>query len=159
MKIEKIAALGEIVSSVAIVATLAYLGVQTQQTNAALFASSRAQIMSADIALIVESANSPYSEYLHDVVPGLLRPGVELTEAQVVDTWRTYNLLAGFTLVREFAWFQYRDGFLEEGAWNGYMATLVRNLSNDTGRSIWEVLRPELDPEFVAYVDARLASN
>jgi hypothetical protein len=47
MKIEKIAAIGEIVSSIATVATLVYLGIQTQQTNTALFASSGSQIMGA----------------------------------------------------------------------------------------------------------------
>jgi hypothetical protein len=48
MKIEKLAAIGELVSSVAIVSTLVYLAVQTQQTNSALIGNSRQATLMAD---------------------------------------------------------------------------------------------------------------
>lgn len=159
MKLEKLAAIGEIVSSIAIVATLAYLAVQTKQTNSALFANSRAQIMQADLALVLDAANSPYTDGMREAVQFALRRGEQLTEEEVQDLWRSYNILAGFTRVREFAWFQYQDGLLDERAWDGCLATLVRNLSNETGRALWEDIKSEMDPEFVAHIDARLAGQ
>ena len=52
MKLDRIAPLAEIISSVAVVLTLIYLAIQTQQTNSALVANSQSVTMLADMTLI-----------------------------------------------------------------------------------------------------------
>ncbi len=157
MKVEKLAAIGEIISSIAIVLTLAYLALQTQQTNQALFSNSRAQIMSADVELVTAGMNMPAS-YTRELIGGLV-PDLQLTDAEIVDlTWQL-NTLAALVRIREFAWFQYQDGLLDGRAWEGYAATLVRSLKTSYGPVLWESWKLELDPAFVAEVDARLAAN
>lgn len=49
MKIERLAAIAEIVSSIAIVVTLGYLAVQTQQNTAAIVSNSRQQTLDAEL--------------------------------------------------------------------------------------------------------------
>jgi len=158
MNVEKLAAIGEIVSSIAIVATLAYLALQTQQTNQALFSNSRAQIMSAEVQLAIAYANSPVSDYMRNVIQDLV-PNLQLTDAEIADMARQANFLAGEVRIREFAWLQYQDGLLDRRAWEGYAATLVRNLKTRNGQVLWESWKQELDPTFVADLDARLAAN
>ena len=157
MKVEKLAAISEIVSSIAIVVTLAYLALQTQQTNEALFSNSRAQIMSADVQLVIASMNAP-AGYMRKMI-GSVVPDLQLTGAEVVDMTWEINTLAALVRIREFAWFQYQDGLLDDRAWEGYAATLVRNLKTSYGPVLWESFKPELDQAFVADVDARLAAN
>jgi hypothetical protein len=52
MTLDSIAALAEIISSVAIVATLIYLAVQSRQTKDMLLGNSRQAAMSADVTLL-----------------------------------------------------------------------------------------------------------
>ena len=57
MKIDwtKWSAIAEILSAIAIVATLLYLAVQTQQTNRGLLANSRAITMTADVSFLMDA--------------------------------------------------------------------------------------------------------
>ena len=119
MNVEKLAAIGEIVSSIAIVATLAYLALQTQQTNQALFSNSRAQIMSAEVQLAIAYANSPVSDYMRNVIQDLV-PNLQLTDAEIADMARQANFLAGEVRIREFAWLQYQDGLLDRRVITSY---------------------------------------
>ena len=59
MKLEKIAPLAEIVSSLAVVVTLIYLAIQTQQTNSARAANSQSVTMLADTTLISALISNP----------------------------------------------------------------------------------------------------
>ena len=155
MKLEKISAVAELVSSVAIVATLIYLALQTQQTNQALFSNSRAQLMSADVQMAIELADSPMNQDIRDFVKGYTR-NPNLTDEEIAALARMGNLMAGLVRIREFAYFQFQDGLLDQRAWDGYANTLVRIIQSNNGQLHWERFKPELDAGFVADVDARL---
>ena len=105
MKVEKVAALAEIMSSVAIVVTLIYLSVQTQQTKEALIANSRQTTLLADMSLISTAVSNP------DVAEYAQRPIDELT---LVEQGQVANVFAGMLRTREFAWLQYQSGVLDE---------------------------------------------
>jgi hypothetical protein len=69
MKLEKIAPLAELISSVAIVVTLIYLAIQTQQTNNALLANSRQATLMADITLISTLITNPeFAAYVNAIL-------------------------------------------------------------------------------------------
>lgn len=180
MKLERTAAIAEIVSSVAIVVTVVYLAsqtrllgsqteqlaiqteqlaIQTEQTNRALFSNSRAQLMSADLQILLQYANSPFAPRDLDLLRSQMPLDRELTDEDVATLgWRN-NLLTAMMRIREFSWFQYQDGLLDPSAWEGYAASMVRNIQRDSGVLVWERAKAELDPGFAAEIDARLAAG
>ena len=151
MKLEKLAAIAEIVGSAAVVITLAYLAVQTRQTNVALLANSRQATMSADIALIASAIGAPQAW------TNLHKPFAELS---LQEQEQATNMIAGLLRVREYAWFQYENGVLDEAALRSYLAPMTRWLRWDGAMTVWRELgRKELDPEFVGYVDRMLQES
>jgi len=148
MKVEKLAAIGELVSSVAIVATLIYLAVQTQQTNAALIGNSRQATLMADMSLISMLVSNP------EAMENAQRPTDELT---VAEEGQVANVFAGILRSREFAWLQYQSGILDEPTFDSYMETLVRWIRDYEGyRFYWESFSQRLNPQFTNYVDSML---
>jgi hypothetical protein len=148
MKIEKLSAMAELVSSVAIVATLIYLAVQTQQTNAALFANSRQGLLMADMSGISNLVNNP------EIEVNALRPVAELT---VAESGQLANVFAGILRSREFAWLQYQSGVLDGPTFDSYMETLIRWIRDYQAYQFWwETFSPNTNPEFTAYVNSML---
>jgi hypothetical protein len=147
-KWSKLSAVAEIVSSIAVLVTLIYLAIQTQQTNEALIANSRQATMTADVEVIGALIGNP------GAFANLQKPFSELTLAE---QGQTANVLAGLLRVREFAWFQYKSGVLDEVTLRSYLAPLTRWLKWEGTKPTWTLFAQELDPEFVAYVDAMLA--
>jgi hypothetical protein len=150
MRLERIAAVAEIVSSIAVVLTLGYLGVQTRQTNNALLANSRQATMNADVTLIAAMIGTPQA------FTNLHKPAAEMS---LQERELAANVLAGLVRVREYAWFQYKNGILDEDALRSYMTPLVRWLKWGDTMSMWQVFSKEVDPEFVAYVDRMLRES
>ena len=151
MKLEKIAPLAEIISSVAVVVTLIYLAVQTQQTNSALVANSQSVTMLADLTLISALIANPEQGGNKN------RPLDELTEAE---RDQVGNVLAGFIRTREFAWLQYQAGILDEATLASYMETPVRWLRDyEAVRYSWEPLSAGVNPGFRSYVNSLLDSS
>ena len=151
MKLEKIAPLAEIVSSVAVVVTLIYLAIQTQQTNSALVANSQSGTMLADMNLISALISNP------EHGGNLYRPFDELTDAEQEQLG---NVLAGFIRTREFAWLQYQAGVLDEATFASYMETPVRWIREyQAFRYYWGPLSAGVNPEFRSYVNSLLDSS
>jgi hypothetical protein len=147
-KLKKVAPVAEIASSVAIVATLIYLSVQTQQTNDALIPNSRQATLMADMTLISTLVSAP------DVATYAQRPVDELTPAE---DGRVANAFAGLLRTREFAWSQYQTGILDSPTLNSYMETLIRLIRQYQGfRYYWQFFSQSTNPEFTEYVNSKL---
>jgi hypothetical protein len=136
MKLEKVSAIAEIVSSIAIVFTLAYLAIQAQQTNNALFEGSREATMLADVNFLLTVADYP-----------LLNAGLE-RELTLEQTETLRNLMAAFFRIREFTWFQKEAGILDTETWESYAATTVRLVQNERVGPIWHYYAGEFAPGF-----------
>jgi hypothetical protein len=145
MKLEKLSAVAELVSSVAIVATLVYLSIQTQQTNSALIANSRAATMSADVTFLSASFGGA------DINTVLFVPKEELSDA---DINRLVQWLAAMARIREFAWFQYQSGVIDEVTLLSYLRPLADAVQWPSMTDIWPMVSINLDADFVAYVNA-----
>jgi hypothetical protein len=145
MKLEKLSAFAEITSSVAIVITLAYLAVQTQQTNRALFANSREATMVADVSFLLAQADHPEMN--------MPRAGVAFDprEQAIFE-----SLTIAFFRIREFAFFQHAQGIMDDDAFESYMAVTIRRVRNEQVAQLWDQFSSELDPGFVAYVNERI---
>ena len=142
MKLEKLSAFAEIVSSVAIVVTLAYLAVQTQQNTAALRSNARQQTLASELELLKMQLEYP------EAGPG----DEDLT------TSRRFTMAIARIRMREHDWIQFQEGQLDEAAFQPYMRTFIGALRQD------ETLRRALNLRgyhsgFVAFIDAELADD
>lgn len=142
MKLERTAAIAEIVSSIAIVGTLAYLAIQSHQTNNMLVGNSRQAALEADVQLFSNALDNP------DIMARILGHDVE----QV----RNESLLIQFMRTREYEWFQYQNGTLDRETFESHMTPVGGWLSTEIGGSWWASYQRQFDPKFVAFVNAIL---
>jgi len=138
----KWSAIAEILSSVAIVITLGYLAIQTQQNTAALLASTRHQMLSSDLQLNSDAISNP------SISIAMWKDDLSTEEKVQLQYW-----LIAFVRSREHQWFQFRDGLLDEDLWQSYSAGLSAVLSTPRTRAWWEDVRFEwFDDEFAEVV-------
>ncbi len=141
MNTNRLAAIAEIVSSIAIVVTLVYLTIETRQNTDALLANSRQAALNADLALLANTINNPeLGKVMFGLSPGLSDEDVRV-RAHVIS----------FLRVREFLWSQYEAGVMDEAVWQSYIRPLQSVLSTPATRVILDQYRG--DPEFIAYVE------
>lgn len=151
MKLEKIAAIAEIISSIAIVITLLYLSIQTRQTSEALLANSRQTSIMADVQLSTTLVANPQA-----VVNG----GKPLSQLSPAQSEQVGNVIAGLVRTREFEFHQYKNGILDKATLDSYMGTLVRWLRRgDVDMYYWKLFFKEVDPGFVDYVNSLLGKH
>jgi len=130
------------VSSVAIVATLVYLAVQSKQTNNMLHGNSRQAAMSADVTLLSTIIDHP------DIAGKILGIGSEHVQNQ--------SLLIMFMRTREFQWFQYKAGTLDRETFESYMSPVAFWMHSDVSAAFWARFKRGFDPAFVAFVDGMI---
>lgn len=147
MNRSKLADYSEIISSIAIIITLIYLSIQTQQTNNALLANSRQAMMTADVEMISTLISNP------EASANAFKTGSELS---FVEQRQVRNVFAGLLRVREFAWFQYKNGIMDEATFTSYLAPTVRWIRMGKNIDEWESLSGDFDPEFVAHINKLL---
>ena len=154
MKWERTSAIAEIVSSVAVLVTLVYVGIQTRElaaqtqvNTAAIIGSSRQGALNAELQLFRFIADYP-------VVSFGPRPSVN-------DDDTVRRAMAAYMLfrIRESQWLEYRDGQLDPETWKSYSKIFVGLLANDPYlSSVWREYEPILDPGFVREIEPRLPS-
>ena len=142
MNWSNLATAAEILSSVAVLATLVYLAIQTRQIAQATQANSRHMTASLDIQLLLHQADNA-STFTHVQDP-------ELTDEQKVffDGW-----LGAFLRARELDWLNYKAGVLDHSTWQSYRGGLVIVMSVPNLRRYWTNFRATLDPNFATTVD------
>ena len=140
----KASAVGEILSSIAILATLVYLGIEIQQNADATEAETRQAMLASDqqfLQLFVDRPDLHLTWYKPD-----------LTDEEKVRL--SYVLVMHFRM-RENNWFQYRNGILDAATWKSYSASIPAVLSSPRTRRWWTnfALGSELfDVEFQSVV-------
>ena len=152
----KASALAEIVSSVAVLATLAYLAIQTQQiatqtqqNTAAIIANSRQQSLGAELQLLRMYLDYPI---LNFSVPNAIGD----------DGLRQSTGDSALLRIRESQWLQFQDGQLDEATWEAYVTVLVEEIRGDGRLSErWDRISSgavtPLDPGFIEALNQRLA--
>ena len=122
----KWSAIAEIASSIAIVSTLIYLAIQTQQNAGAILANSRNALISNEISInqqIIENPSIFAYRYKSDLT---------LEEQIQLEVW-----LIQLVRTREHQWLQYQDGLLDEQIWDAYANALPVILSFPIERAWW----------------------
>jgi hypothetical protein len=148
MKVEKLAAIGEIVSSIAIVITLAYLAIQTQQNTAAIASASRQQLAEIELDAYYELA-----EHTDAIVQFRTTCDGELFTSDGIGLLIT---LEAWFVAKNHAWREYENGILDEETWNASMAGLRNVFGFAATPQIWRLAKDALSPGFVEYVEQEI---
>ena len=147
----KLSAAGEILSSVAILITLIYLVIETQQNADAIMANTRQEILAADQAFLMELSKIPKIEEV--------RYKQELTDEERAQLG---FMLITFVRMRESNWTQYQNGVLDEATWLSYRNSIVAMMGTPNGKKFWQnyvVAYNSFDPQFTTHVSDLLATS
>ena len=121
----KWSAVAEIISSVAILITLLYLAIQTQQNTDAVQASVRQAILAEDREALYKLIEYP-----------ALNKRTELSDEEAV---QVRAFIIAFIRMRENHWLQYQNGVLDEATWLSYREPLLNVVFHSTlGRVVWK---------------------
>ena len=145
-KLQEYALLAEIFSSIAILVTLIYLAVQTNQNTEALQAAQRQAIMAGDLEYI-------YRTNVDEPELALLRIKPNLTPEERI---RLNGTLGIVMRMREFGWIQLQNGALDQQTWNAYEGNMLYTISFPNTRIWWNNSSPTFDEDFVSYVNSLL---
>ena len=150
MKLEKVSAFAELVSSVAIVITLVYLAVQTQQNTRALQANARQASLEVELGIILKVIDKPI---LYQGPP-LELPNSNYTHQELIQI-AAYNVAMFRT--RESYWIQHRNGALDSEIWESYRSVLIHDIREEKQvRWVWDIFSDQFNPEFVKEVNSYL---
>ena len=151
MNLTKLSAVAEIVSSVAILVTLAYLALEMRQNTVAIQATIRQAMLAEDRELLLEEIEYPFlNSCCYDVG--------DLTDEEKL---QLSNWLVAFARTRENHWLQYQSGVIDEATWLAYLAPFQRTMSREQIRAWWRIRTAtgEFEKTFVDHVNEILADE
>ena len=141
------AAIAEIFAAIAVIASLIYLSTQIRQNNELLRSESRQALVTNDVTSL--SANFQNADVFAKYVAG--------SELSSEDQLRLSFMFALDLRNREFEYFQYTNGILDEQTWFAYRHVILINHSTGLGREWWDKIgRGIVDPTFAKLVDELL---
>ncbi|MEP4485562.1 MAG: hypothetical protein ABJ013_08040 [Halioglobus sp.] len=149
MNWEAVGALAELCGAAAVVATLVYFAVQIRQNNTLLRSGSRQALVGNDVTSL--AANLQHTDVFAKYVAGKPLSAEEQLRMSFMFTLDLRN--------REFEYFQYQNGLLDEETWLSFRQVILINHSSNLGLMWWnKVGKGIVDPEFAKVVDELLAS-
>lgn len=147
MSLSELSAIAEIVSAIAVVATLFYLARQVRQGN--LLARSQTR------QWMIEQAHNELYRWMDD--PDLRRCFTKPEPLTAEEQGKLHYFLVAALRQREWEWYQNRDKVAPEEVKNAYLAVLGLHLGIERSRNWWRKIgHVGFHPEFVAEVNAYL---
>ena len=136
-----------LVANIAVVGGIVFLAIEVRQNNELLRSESRQALVTNDVASLAANFQNA------DVFAKL----VSESEMSAEDQLRLSFMFALDLRNREFEYFQYINGLLDEQTWLAYRHVILINHSAGLGRTWWnEVGRGIVDPDFAKLVDELL---
>lgn len=150
MTFADLGAIANMLSAVAVLATLIYLARQVKQGN--MLARSQAR------QRMVEQANEELYVWMNDA--DLRESFAQAAPLSREEQGKMHYFLLGAMRSREWEWFQWRDGVIEQDVYCAYHEVIALHLGVPRSRHWWTTVgRIGFNPEFVAEVDAFLADK
>ena len=138
-----------LIANVAVVCGIIFLAIEIRQNNELLRSESRQALITNDVASL--AANFSNADVFAKLVSG--------SEMSAEDQLRLSFMFALDLRNREFEYFQYINGLLDEQTWLAYRHVILINHSTGLGRTWWdEIGRGIVDPDFAKLVDELLAN-
>lgn len=136
-----------LIANVAVVGGILFLAIELRQNNELLRSESRQALVANDLTSLTANLENA------DVFAKLVSE-VELSSEEQL---RVSFMYALDLRNREFEYFQYINGLLDEETWLAYRHVILINHSTVLGRKWWdEIGRGIVDPEFARLVDGLL---
>ena len=136
-----------LIANVAVVGGILFLAIELRQNNELLRSESRQALVANDLTSLTANLENA------DVFAKLVSE-VELSSEEQL---RVSFMYALDLRNREFEYFQYINGLLDEETWLAYRHVILINHSTVLGRKWWdEIGRGLVDPEFARLVDGLL---
>ena len=150
MNWEAISAIAQIIGVIVVVITLIYLAEQVRQGN--LLA--RSQVRQR---MIEHTQDELYTQIADlSITYANVKDGPLTAEEQA----KLSLFLTSFMRQREWEWFQYRDGVIDDDIYKAYHDVIAIHLGTPRARKWWKVLgRYAFNADFVADVDDLLAKT
>ena len=140
----------QVVGLIAVVVTLVYLAAQVRQGN--VFAKLQAR------QRMIEQQDSELYAQMAD--PSITYASVKDGPLTADEQARLSLFLIAFLRQREWEWFQYREGVLDEAAYRSYHDVILIHLGTPRARKWWKSLgRFAFNAEFAEQVDQLLANS
>jgi hypothetical protein len=137
-----------LIANIAVVGGIIFLAVEISQNNDLLRSESRQALVANDLLSLTQGVENS------DIYVKL----VSNEEMSAEEQLRLSFIFALDLRNREFEYFQYVNGLLDEETWLSYRRVILINHSKDRGRLWWEKIGSEIvDPEFAKLVDELLA--
>lgn len=150
MNWDAIAALAELISSIAVLITIVYLAIQVRQANISARSNARATIMHSGQMELYQIINNPE---IHDA----MALSEELSHEQKV---KLHHWLIAFLRQREEEWLQQQDGTNDSAKGSSYKTLLLMLFGSPRVRSWWEnVGNAGFDPDFVKEIEDAISSS
>ena len=144
MNWEAIGAIGEVAGAIGVIVTLIYLAAQIRQSNSLSRSESRQALVANDVTSLTANLR------IADVFAKL----VSEDELTAQDQLQLSFMFSIDLRNREFEYFQYTSGLLDEKVWLAYRQVILVNHSTRFGGIWWEeVGRGLVDPGFAKLVD------
>lgn len=144
MNWEAIGAIGEVAGAIGVIVTLIYLATQIRQSNDLSRSESRQALVANDVTSLTANLR------IADVFAKL----VSDEDLTAEDQLRLSFMFSLDLRNREFEYFQYTNGLLDEKVWLAYRQVILVNHSTRFGNIWWEkVGRGLVDPGFAKLVD------
>ena len=145
MTLENWAQLAEIVAALGVVVSLLYLAAQVGQSNRLARNQARQSWMQLVQGEIHKIADHPaiFDTFTSE------SPSRD-------DKIRMMSWLLSALRSREFEWFQYQEGIMDEAHFRAYSGIVTTLLGTERTRKFWETYRHHYDPGFAAFVDDML---
>ena len=136
-----------LIANAAVVAGIVFLAIEIRQNNELLRSESRQTLVANDVTSL--TANLGNADVFAKLVSG--------ARLSAEDQLRVSFMWALDLRNREFEYFQYTNGLLDEETWLAYRHVVLINHSSGFGRKWWdEIGRTIVDPEFARLVDELL---
>jgi hypothetical protein len=137
-----------LVANVAVVGGILFLAIELRQNNELLRSESRQALIANDVASL--TTNVEHTDVFAKLVAG--------DSLSAEDQLRLSFMFALDLRNREFEYFQYVNGLLDEETWLAYLNVIRINHSTELGRKWWDQIgRRFVDPQFADLVEEVLA--
>jgi len=138
-----------LIANIAVVGGIVFLAVELHQNNELLRSESRQALVANDLLSLTQGVENA------DVYVKL----VSKEELSAEEQLRLSFIFALDLRNREFEYFQYVNGLLDEETWQSYQRVILINHSNGRGRAWWsEIGRGIVDPAYAKLVDQLLVN-
>ena len=139
-----IASWAQVVTSIAVLATLVYLSIQTKQTNIMMKSETRQNLLENDVRSILDFKDAT----------GLMHKLWKNEELTYEDQFRFSITWLVDLRNREFEYFQHKAGILDDETWESYRAVILFSFGTLRYRKWWDKIgRSGVAPAFAQMVD------